>query len=154
MDPHALTEDEVAAWLGMLQVHARVIRAVDERFRSEHGFSVAEFDVLSTLQESDGGLRMSELADRVMGSPSRMTRRVEALERLGFVARRPDAEDGRAVIAYVTDAGNAFAHTIARAHHEIVRALYLDVLTKAQQRQLGAIWQRMLAVPVPDSSPR
>ena len=73
----------------------------------------------------------------------------EALERLGFVARRPDPEDGRAVIAYVTDAGNAFAYTIARSHHEIVRALHLDVLTEQECRQLGAIRKRMLAVPYP-----
>ena len=73
----------------------------------------------------------------------------EADERLGFVARRPDPEDGRSVIAHVTDAGIAFARTIARTRHEVVRALYLDVLTNRERRELGAIWKRMLAVPDP-----
>ena len=59
---------------------------------------------------------------------------------------------GETEIAYVTDAGNAFARTIARSHHEIVRSLYLDVLTTQEQRELGAIWKRMLAVTAPTNA--
>ena len=105
MDAYALTEDEVAAWLGMLTVHARVLRAVDQRFRSEHGFSVAEFDVLSTLQESDGGLRMSELARRTLVSRSGTTRRVEQLERSGLVERLASVADRRSVTVCLKSAG-------------------------------------------------
>jgi hypothetical protein len=35
------TEHELAAWRGMLQVHARVTRQLDAQMRAEHGLSVA-----------------------------------------------------------------------------------------------------------------
>jgi DNA-binding MarR family transcriptional regulator len=145
-DPDRLSEDEVAAWDGMLHVHSLVIRAFDELLRAEFDFTIGDFDVVSTLQEApDGdGLRMSDLAGRVRGSPSRMTRRVEALEELGYVERRPDPDDGRAVRAHITDRGNSLMDSIARSHHALVRAMYLDHVTDAEQRQLGDFWRRML----------
>ena len=144
-DPDRLTEDEVAAWDGMLHVHSLVIRAFDELLRAEFDFTIGEFDVLATVQEAPGGdgLRMSGLAGRVRGSPSRMTRRVEALEELGYVERRPDPDDGRAVRAHITDRGNSLMDSIARHHHALVRAMYLDHLTHAEQEQLGEFWRRM-----------
>lgn len=145
-DPDRLTEEEVAAWDGMLHVHAVVMRAFDELLRAEFDFTIGEFDVLATLQEAPDGmsLRMSDLAERVRGSPSRMTRRVEALEELGYVRRQPDPDDGRAVRAHITDRGNALMNSIARSHHELVRERFLDHLTDVEQRQLAALWRRML----------
>lgn len=144
-DPDRLTENEVAAWDGMLHVHAIVTRAFDQVLRSEFDFTIGEFDLLATLQEAPDGesLRMSDLAERVRGSPSRMTRRVEALEKLGYVKRRPDADDGRAVRAFITDRGTALMDSIARKHHALVREMFLDHLSEAEQGQLGAIWRRM-----------
>ena len=145
-DPDHLTHEEVAAWDGMLHIHSRVIRAFDELLRTQFDFTIGEFDVLATLQEAPGGdgLRMSDLAGRVRGSPSRMTRRVEALEEVGYVERRPDPNDGRAVRAHITDQGNAQMNSIARSHHALVRAMFLDHITDSEQSQLGRIWQRML----------
>lgn len=145
MDPYKLTDDEVAAWDGMLRVHARVIRAVDECLRTDHDFNVDDFDVLATLQEASGSLRMSDLASRVVLSPSRMTRRVEALENAGYVERRPDPDDGRAVRAHLTDAGNVFMDSIAQSHHRVIRDMYLAHLNDAERRLLGELWRRMLS---------
>ncbi len=146
MDPHRLSEEELAAWDGMLNVHARLIRAIDARLRTEHDLSVLDYDVLATLAEAPDrrSLRMSELAERVVLSPSRMTRRVEALEAAGHVERRPDPDDGRAVRAHITPAGRALLRRVARAHHETVRGMYLGHLTDSERRLLGGIWARML----------
>ena len=145
-DPDHLTDEEVAAWDGMLHIRSRVIRAFDKLLRTEFDFTIGEFDVLATLQEAPGGngLRMSDLASRVRGSPSRMTRRVESLEEVGYVERRPDPDDGRAVRAHITDQGNAQMNSIARSHHALVRSMFLDHLTDSEPRQLGGTWHRML----------
>lgn len=147
-DPDDLSDVEVAAWDGMLKVHSRLMRALDARLRSDHGVTVAEYDVVVTLWYAPGGLRMSELADRVVLSPSRMTRRVEALERRGLVARRTDPVDARAVRATVTAEGRRFLRRVARSHHEVVRGRYLDLLTDRERRMLGEIWDRMLRAPL------
>jgi DNA-binding MarR family transcriptional regulator len=129
-------------------VHARVVRAIDRRLRTEHDFSVDQYDVLATLWQAPGrSLRMSELADRVVLSPSRMTRRVEALEKLGYVERRPDPDDGRAVQAHLTPGGLAHMRSMALAHNDIVRGMYLNYLNNSERRLLGEIWLRMLPRP-------
>ena len=146
MDPYRLTAEELAAWDGMLKVHARVIRAIDGRLRAEHDFNVHDYDVLATLRDAPDrrSLRMSELADRVVLSPSRMTRRVEALEKMGYVVRRPDPDDGRAVRAHITDGGIALTRAVGLTHHEVVRGMYLGLLSDSERRLLGEIWLRML----------
>ena len=127
-------------------VHARVIRAIDERLHSEHGFNVLDYDVLATLLQAPDrrSLRMSELASRVVLSPSRMTRRVEALEEMRYVERIPDPDDGRAVRARLTDEGKRRMRSVARAHNEAVRGMYLELISETERRLLGEIWQRML----------
>ena len=82
-----LDDAELAAWHGMLRTHALVIRSLDEQLARHHGLAVSEFDVLITLASApDRELRMSELADRVMLSPSGFTRLVGRLERIGLSA--------------------------------------------------------------------
>jgi DNA-binding MarR family transcriptional regulator len=87
---------------------------------------------------------MSELASRVVLSPSRLTRRVEALEKPGYVERRPDPDDGRAVQAHLTPGGLAHMRSMALAHNEVVRDMYLSYLNDSERRLLGDVWQRML----------
>src|SRR5437868_1884186 len=90
------TDHELAAWHGMLQLQAGVLRQLDAALSERHQLSVREFDVLITLANApDLHLRMSGLADQVMLSPSGLTRMVERLERAGLVHRRPDPDDAR-----------------------------------------------------------
>ena len=50
--------------------------------------SVADYGVLVQLSEEDGGrMRMSELADRLLLSPSGLTRRLDGLVSAGLVER-------------------------------------------------------------------
>jgi DNA-binding MarR family transcriptional regulator len=53
----------------------------------------------------DGPRRPSALAEAVHSDPSTVSRQVAPLVRLGYVARRPDPEDGRASILAATDLG-------------------------------------------------
>ena len=108
-DPSApLTAAELAAWRGMLEVHARVTGRLDAQMRAEHGMSVSQYEVLMFLGDAPGRrLRMAEIADRVLLSRSGLTRLVDRLEQLGYVARCGDDADGRARFAELTDAGAA-----------------------------------------------
>ena len=40
---------------------------------------------------------------------------------------------------------NVYMRSLALAHHEIVRRMYLDYLEDSECRLLGQIWLRMLA---------
>src|SRR3954452_13285609 len=79
---------QLAAWRGMLQLHAHITQALDAQMRTEHGLSVSSYEVLMFLAEApERRLRMAEIADQVLLSRSGLTRLVDRLVQLGYVTR-------------------------------------------------------------------
>ena len=141
--PDYLRPDELAAWQGILAAATRVLRALDDALRAQHGISVAEFDVLITLANApDRRLRMSELARSVALSPAGLTHLVTRLERERLVAREIDARDRRGFHTVLTDAGEERLDASRPVHNRIIRELLLDRMAASDRRQLGAIWKR------------
>src|SRR5690242_18431266 len=141
---------ELAAWRGMLQVHARVTRALDAEMRAEHNLSVSAYEVLLFLgDEPDGRLRMSEIADRALLSRSGLTRLVDRLVELGYVTRCAAEDDGRGSFARLTDAGRDALEVARRTHRAGVRRVFLDRLSTTDTVVLGDIWTRFLAPEAP-----
>lgn len=87
---------------------------------------------------------MTDLAAAASTSQSRLSRIVSRLEKQGFVTRSMSAEDRRAVLAHLTDAGMAKIVAAAPAHVETVRSLVFDRLGQDQVTQLAAIGQALL----------
>jgi DNA-binding MarR family transcriptional regulator len=142
----SLTPQELAAWRGMLQVHARVTQALDAQMRAEHGLSVSSYEVLMFLADApDHRLRMSEIAARVLLSRSGLTRLVDRLVELGYVTRCAAESDGRGAYAELSDAGLRALEAARRTHREGVRSFFLDRLTVTDQIALADIWTRFLA---------
>jgi DNA-binding MarR family transcriptional regulator len=141
-----LTDHELAAWRGMLQVHARVTQQLDAQMHAEHGLSVSAYEVLMFLADApDHRLRMSDIADRVLLSRSGCTRLVDRLVELGYVTRCADSSDGRGLNAQLTEAGLAKARAARATHLAGVRQFFLDRLTATDQIALGDIWTRLAA---------
>lgn len=76
--------------------------------------------VLLPLFEEDG-LRLGELARRARLSKQTMTDLVRRLERDGLVERRPDPQDGRASLVYLTSRSRAFEPVAATVLAELDR---------------------------------
>jgi DNA-binding MarR family transcriptional regulator len=85
--------------------------------------------LLSTLAvlTKHGPLRLSDLAQLEGVSAPSMTRTIAELESRGFVSRRPDPDDGRAVLVEAAEAGTA-AIQEARATRSRVTAQLLESL--------------------------
>ncbi|WSQ13140.1 MarR family transcriptional regulator [Streptomyces sp. NBC_01231] len=75
--------------------------------------SFTTLSVLDTLAVG-GPKRLTELARTEQISQPGLTQMVTRLERDGLVERRPDPEDGRAVLIHITDSGRK----IGQARHE------------------------------------
>jgi DNA-binding MarR family transcriptional regulator len=141
-----LSDQELAAWRGMLQVHAQIARALDGQMRAEHGLSVSSYEVLMFLADApEHRLRMSEIADRVLLSRSGLTRLVDRLCQLGYVGRCAAESDGRGLYAELTDAGAEKLEAARRTHRQGVRKFFLERLSTTDQIVLGDIWTRFLA---------
>lgn len=155
-DGSPLSDEELAAWHGMLQLRSQALQALDAALSRAHHLSVREFDVLITLFNGpDSQLRMSALAQRVMLSPSGLTRLVERLERSGLVRRQPDPDDARSYRAGLTDAGQQRLDEARPTHNAVIRCHFLDHLSPEEVQQLGALWvkiQESSRLPAGDSS--
>lgn len=139
-----LTDAEFRAWHGCLQFTNTVLRVLDETLSAAHGISVKEFDVLITLFNApDGRLRMTELAERVVLTPSGVTHLVTRLERAGLVQRIVDEHDRRSFFAALTRAGERRLRDARPAHNDVVRAHLTNRLTARELETLGDLWTRI-----------
>jgi DNA-binding MarR family transcriptional regulator len=141
----SLTPHELAAWRGLLEVHARVTQQLDSQMQADHDLSLSAYEVLMFLDDApEHRLRMSEIASRVLLSRSGCTRLVDRLADQGYVTRCADTNDGRGLYAQLTEAGLAKISVARSTHRDGIRRFFLDHLTATDQIVLGDVWSRFL----------
>jgi DNA-binding MarR family transcriptional regulator len=156
-DPAAntpLSPLEIAAWRGMLVIHAALIEELDDELQLEQRLPLSSYDVLVHLNEASGRqLRMSELADRVLLTKSGLTRIVDVLQRQGLVERVRSEEDARGLYARLTRKGRTKVRAAQRSHIRGVRARFTDKLSEEQLQSLAGAWRSVRPELVPEDKP-
>jgi len=143
-----------AAWIGLLQAHSELTRALDAELSSRHGLSLSAYEVLSRLAHADGGhLRMSVLAERSQLSLSRVSRVIDALEQREFVARKSCPGDSRVVHATITPEGRALVGEAQETFFDVVERRFLGRLTCEEVGLLGSLLGRLVNAPLGSSCP-
>lgn len=146
-----LTENELAAWRGLLRAHAALIRDLDSDLAQSHDLSLSAYEVLLALAEApEGRLRMSDLAESVLLSRSGLTRLADRLEREGLIERRPCASDARGSHAVLTSEGRRRFTAARRTHLTGVRERYLSHFDEDEMALLGSFWERLAPGAVSD----
>ena len=139
-----LSADEQTAWRTFLRAHATLVRRLEGELVRDHDLPLASYDVLVQLSEApEGGLRMTELAERVLLSRSGLTRLVDRLVRDGLVERRSCPEDARGTVAVLTAAGGERLSTAWPTHLRGV-AEHLSRLEPAEVAQLTALLVKLV----------
>jgi DNA-binding MarR family transcriptional regulator len=140
-----LAGGELAAWRGLLRVHAAMVRALDAELEAVHGLPLSHYEVLMSLGEApDGRMRMCDLADRVLLSRSGLTRLADRLERDGLICRAKCSADARGSFACLTEAGHDILARARQTHLEGVRRHFLEHLGQQELECLSAAWERVL----------
>jgi DNA-binding MarR family transcriptional regulator len=133
-----LDELELRAWQALLHAHHDVLGRLDAELRAEHGRSLTDYDVLLRLANApDRRLRMTELAARVLLSPSGLTRVVDRLARDDLVRRERDPRDARVQLAQLTSQGRHVLRRAALTHLRGIREHFTGRLTPAQLRAVA-----------------
>lgn len=124
--------------------HQRLMTALNRQLQRDSDLSLPEYRILVLLSEAPGrSLRMSELADGVLSSRSRLTHQIRRMEAQGMVRRDTVVEDGRGVRAELTDEGLRRLAAAAPGHVEAVRRDFIDPLTPDQLDLVGEIFARI-----------
>lgn len=136
-DVRWLTDAEQRSWRAVLRGTRLLERALDQAL-GETGIQLSEYEILSMLSEAPTRrLRMSELADYVVQSRSRLTHTASRLEARGWVTRQPCADDRRGVELVLTPTGWDAVTRISQVHVQSVRDHLVDIMPPEQFQALG-----------------
>ncbi|MFF9814714.1 MarR family winged helix-turn-helix transcriptional regulator [Streptomyces sp. NPDC014006] len=135
-----LTPDEQRAWRAYLAATHLLEDALDRQLQQDAGMPHLYYSILATLSEApERRLRMTDLAEALKITRSRLTYAVTRLEKDGLVARESCPSDKRGSIAVLTGEGLAHVERAASGHVETVRAALFDHLGAEQVGQLEEI---------------
>lgn len=134
-----LDEAEQRVWRAYLEGHQLLWDRLERELDDAGGLSLPEYEILVRLSEVDGrALRMSELADMVVSSRSRLTHTARRMEERGLVRREAYPADGRGVLCVMTDRGFEALVAAAPVHVEGVRTHLFDQMTPEEVDALGS----------------
>jgi DNA-binding MarR family transcriptional regulator len=104
--PKELDDATLGAWRSFLRGHALMVRRIEAALAAEGLPPLGWYDVLWAVRGApEGKLRIRELADAIVLSPTGMSRMVERLVQAGLLRREAVAGDRRGAYAAITDAG-------------------------------------------------
>lgn len=143
-DPQWLDTAEMRAWRAYVDGGQRLMGVLNKDLQEGHDLSMAEYRILVMLSESiDGSIRMSDLADGVLSSRSRLTHQIRRMEVQDMVTRSTCVDDGRGVLAVITEEGRRRLAEAAPTHVLSVRRHLVDLLTPRELDVLGDIFEKV-----------
>ena len=132
------------SWRAYIAGNQRLMDQMNKDLQAKHDMTLAEYRILVMLSEApSNSLRMSDLADGVLSSRSRLTHQIRRMEEQGMVRRSTCEDDGRGVLAHLTDEGRRRHEEAAPTHVDGVRRNFIDLLTPEQLSIVGAVFAKV-----------
>jgi DNA-binding MarR family transcriptional regulator len=133
------------AWRAFLYAYSRLVPTLDKELVRTQGLSLNQFEVLSWLRRAgERGLRMSDLASRVVLSSSGVTRAVDQLERKGLVERCVFEGDKRGYLATLTAEGRDLLRKATAVHVQGLREHFLKHMSRTEIEHLATALEAIL----------
>jgi DNA-binding MarR family transcriptional regulator len=139
-----ITPEQLEVWRLFLRVQRRLSRRLEDDLLTKHDLPLAWYDVLVRLVEAaDHRLRMAELADQVMLSPSGLTRLVDRLVKEGLVRREHAERDGRGFYAVLTETGFERLRDASGTHLRGIKDYVIASYTQEELATVAALLSRL-----------
>lgn len=128
----------------IVRLAARFLRHSDA-WLGPLGLSWEAFSLIVTLRRSGKPyeLRPTDLLRESLLTSGAITNRIDRVEELGLIERRPDKNDRRSYVIRLTPAGKKLSDKVIASHFSGVDGL-LDVLSQAERKQLGMLLSKLL----------
>jgi DNA-binding MarR family transcriptional regulator len=134
----------VTTWARLLRTYAAVSRELSAKLIGDHSLTINDYEALLHLSHAEqGAMRRVDLAERLMLTPSGVTRLLDGLERDGWVTKATCSSDARVTYAVLTDAGRELLEAASRSHLEQVRTLFEERLSQDELETLAALLGRL-----------
>ena len=139
-----LSETQQAAWRAFVESSWALHTRLEDDLRAGTGLSMADYHVMVVLSEAPGRrIRMGELANRLVFSPSRCTYQIATMVKRGLVRKQTCADDGRGQEAVLTDEGLTALEAAAPLHLVTVRDRFIDRLDPDELEVVHRVFEKV-----------
>ncbi len=111
--------ERLRAWRLYFESALAVVDVLESELERDAGIPLRWYDTLVQLEETDG-LRMTELAERILYSKSGFTRIVDRMEEAGLIRRVRPENDRRSILVVLTDEGRRTMEEARRYHRHSI----------------------------------
>jgi len=122
--------EQLVVWRTFLEASFALIDILDAELQEQQGISLRWYDVLVHLEEAEHGVRMNELASRILASKSGLTRVIDRMEEAGLVERQRPADDRRVIEIVMTPAGRRALANARGVHRRGIDEHFAQHLSK------------------------
>jgi DNA-binding MarR family transcriptional regulator len=134
----------IAAFARLLRTHAAVTRDLSAKLVADHGLTINDYEALLHLSHAEeGALRRVDLAEKLVLTPSGVTRLLDGLERTGCVEKGSCESDARVTYAVLTKEGRDKLEAASRSHIAQVSALFEERFSREELETLAALLGRL-----------
>jgi DNA-binding MarR family transcriptional regulator len=134
----------VTALSRLLRAHSALSRELSARLVTEHGLTINDYEALLHLAHAENSsLRRVDLAERLMLTPSGVTRLLDGLERDGWVTKGLCDSDARVTYAVLTEAGRERLELAGRTHVTQIREIFVERFTEDELETLVDLLGRL-----------
>lgn len=130
-----------------MRAHTLLRRELDAEVLRPRGLTINDFEALMHLARADEQrLRRVDLVERLMLTPSGVTRLLEGLEEAGLVENVQCDSDARVTWSRLTEEGAETLECVGASHAERLRRLFRDALSEDEVGQLSELLGRLPGV--------
>ncbi len=144
LESHTLSSTQERAWRAFIDSGTVLTEALNRELQARHDLSLSQYRVLELLSAAeDNCMRMSDLADGVLSSRSKLTHQVGRMEQLGLVHRSACDSDARGVLAHLTDRGERWFEDAQVTYAEVVRRTFIEALNGDQLKAIESLFEQV-----------
>lgn len=132
------------AWRTYWVTTARLMTRLESTLKTELDLHLGDYNLMLLLTESESGcMRMGELAEAMVFSPSRLTYQVKILESRGLVRRERSNSDARSWVASLTKEGRRTFRKAAVLHVHDIETYFTGTISDDEALTIDNVFTRI-----------
>jgi DNA-binding MarR family transcriptional regulator len=137
------SSERLRAWRLFFESAVALLDVLDGDFERDAGFPIQVYDVLVHLEDTPDGLRMNELAEKILYSKSGLTRVIDRMEKAGLVRRHRPENDRRSIFVIQTPKGRQAMERTRPQHHDWIEQNFSGPLTDTDIKALTRAFEKL-----------
>jgi DNA-binding MarR family transcriptional regulator len=135
--------ERLRAWRLYFESALALNDVLDAELERDAGIPLREYDALVHLEEAPEGLRMNELAERILYSKSGFTRVVDRMEKAGLVRRVRPENDRRSILLVLTAEGRKTMEQARSQHRNAIEEHFSRHLSDTDIKALTRAFEKV-----------